>query len=308
MSPAPQILGLGEPLVEFTEVDLPGYGPHYRMGFGGDTMNATIAAQRQGARAGYITALGRDMFGDALRALWREEGVDASAVAEDPDAPTGVYFVKPEPAGRAFTYLRKGSAASRYDPGMLPRETIAEARILHVSAISMAVSVSMRAAVAEAMGIAREAGVAVSLDTNLRLALWDLDLARETIFAAIPQTDILFPSEDEAELLTGLTGAGRIADRFLEMGAPLVVLKRGEHGALIATAQGHTEIPPAPSEPVDSTGAGDSFAGAFLAHWLAHGDSARAGRAAAAVAARVVSGYGAIAPIPTKSQIEEDMR
>lgn len=308
MSAPPEFLALGEPLVEFTEVDLPGHGPHYRMGFGGDTMNATIAAARQGARTGYITALGRDMFGEALRGLWRDEGVDASGVAEDADAPTGVYFVKPEPAGRAFTYLRKGSAASRFGPGMLPRDMIAAARILHVSAISMAVSQSMRAAVFEAIAIAREAGVAVSLDTNLRLALWDLDLARETIFAAIPQTDVLFPSEDEAETLTGLTGADRLADRFLAMGAPLVVLKRGERGALIATPGGRTEIPPAPSEPVDSTGAGDSFAGAFLAHWLAHGDATRAGRAAAAVAARVVSGYGAIAPIPTKSQIEEDMR
>lgn len=308
MSEAPQFLGFGEPLVEFTEVDLPGYGPHYRMGFGGDTMNATIAAARQGARTGYVTALGRDMFGDALRGLWREEGVDASGVAEDAGAPTGVYFVKPEPSGRAFTYLRQGSAASRYRPDMLPRDLIAGARLLHVSAISMAVSETMRTAVAEAIGIARAHGGAVSLDTNLRLALWDLDLARETIFAAVPQTDILFPSEDEAEALTGLTGPDRLCDCFLEMGAPLVVLKRGEQGALIADRQGRTEIPPAPSEPVDSTGAGDSFAGAFLAHWLEHGDTARAGRAAAAVAARVVSGYGAIAPIPTKSQIEENTR
>ena len=90
MSGAPEILGFGEPLVEFTEVDLPGHGPHYRMGFGGDTMNATIAARRQGARAGYVTALGRDMFGEALRGLWREEGVDATGVAEDAEAPTGV--------------------------------------------------------------------------------------------------------------------------------------------------------------------------------------------------------------------------
>ncbi|MSU88770.1 sugar kinase [Rhodobacteraceae bacterium 2CG4] len=299
----PQILALGEPLVEFTEVDLPGHGPHYRMGYGGDISNAAIAAARQGASVGMLTALGDDMFGAGLRGLWRDEGVDAAGVAVHPDAPTGVYFVKPHASGRDFTYLRKGSAASLYGPVDLPEALIRDARLLHVSAISQAVSEPMRAAASAAIDIARGAGVKVSYDTNLRLKLWDLELARETIFAALERTDVIFPSDDEARQLTGLEDVDAMLDRFLGFGAGLVVMKMGAEGAVVAGHHLRERIPPAPSTPVDSTGAGDSFAGAFLAYLLETDDPVLAARRAARVAAGTVSGYGAIDPIPRREAI-----
>ena len=136
----PEILALGEAMAEFTEVQVPGQGAMWRLGTGGDTSNAIVAAARQGARAGYVSALGDDLFAGTLRAMWAAEGVDDSGVATDPDAPTGVYFVRPHPSGRDFTYLRQGSAASRLGPDALPAALIRGARVLHVSAISQAVS------------------------------------------------------------------------------------------------------------------------------------------------------------------------
>lgn len=299
----PQILALGEAMVEFTEVDLPGHGPHYRMGYGGDTSNAIIAAARQGAATGYLTAVGDDMFGRALRDLWAREGVDTAGVRIDPEAPTGVYFVKPHASGRDFTYLRKGSAASLYGPDDLPEALIAGARVLHVSAITQAVSPALREASQAAIRTARRHGVTVSYDTNLRLKLWPLEVARETIFAALAESDIIFPSDDEARQLTGLEDIDAILDRFLEFGAKLVVLKCGAEGAALAWPGGRVRIPPAESVPVDSTGAGDSYAGAFLAYWLETGDPERAGRLAAKVAAGTVSGFGAIEPIPRRAEV-----
>lgn len=305
MSAAPEIVALGEAMVEFTAVDLPGHGEHYRMGFGGDTSNAVIAAARQGARAGYISAVGDDHFGQALRDLWAREGVDTSGVRTDPGAPTGIYFVRPHASGRDYTYLRKGSAASRLRAEDLPENLIAGARVLHVSAVSQAISAEMREAVVAAIGIAREAGVAVSYDTNLRLKLWPLRQAREVIFAALEEADIIFPSDDEARILTGLEDVDAMIDRYLGFGAGLVVMKMGAEGAVVATPESRTRIAPAPCAPVDSTGAGDAFAGAFLAHWVETGDPLRAGHAAARVAARTVEGYGAIDPIPRRDEIEE---
>lgn len=299
----PAILSLGEPLVEFTEVDIPGHGPHYRIGFGGDTSNAAISAARQGASVGMLTALGNDLFGNSLRELWQKEGVDASGVLIDEDAPTGVYFVKPHASGRDFTYLRKGSAASLYSFDKLPADLIRGAKHLHVSAITQAISEPMRLSASAAIDMAREAGVKVSYDTNLRLKLWDLETARETIFAALERTDIIFPSDDEAAMLTGLEDMDAMLDRFLDFGAELVVMKMGAEGAIVAGPNLRERIAPAPSQPVDSTGAGDSFAGAFLAYLLETGDPVLAARRAGRVAAGTVSGYGAIDPIPRREAI-----
>ena len=303
----PEIVCLGEPLVEFVRAEHPEIGTHYRPGFGGDTSNAAIAAARQGARVGYLTALGRDVFGEQVLALWAGEGIDTSRVRRK-DAPTGIYFVDPDPTGRRFTYYRAGSAASLYGPGDLPAGYIEGARALHLSAITQAVSPAMRAASVAAMQAARRAGILVSYDTNLRLALWSLDLARETIDAALRLADIAFPSEDEAVQLWGFENADAILDHLLGLGPRIVALKLGDRGAVVATPDRREVIPPVRCVPVDSTGAGDAFAGSFLAEYLAGGDPFAAGRYAARVAAATVAGYGAVAPIPRREELHAAAR
>jgi 2-dehydro-3-deoxygluconokinase len=303
---ARDIVCLGEPLVEFVRAEQAGIGDCYRPGFGGDTSNAAIAAARQGARVGYLTALGQDPFGDALMALWAEEGVDASEVRRRPDAPTGIYFVDPHPSGRRFSYFRKGSAASLYAPGDLPLDYIAGARALHLSAITQAISPTMRAASFAAICAARAGGTLVSFDTNLRLALWPLEQARATIAAALALSDIVFPSEDEALAIWGLSDPDAVINHVLAFGAGIVALKRGDRGAVIATPEARVEVPPAQSTPVDSTGAGDAFAGGFLARYLETYDPFDAGRYAARVAAGTVSGYGAVSPIPRRAELLPD--
>ena len=302
------IVCLGEPLVEFVRAEHPELGPHYRPGFGGDTSNAAVAAARQGARVGYLTALGQDPFGDALMGLWAEEGVDASEVRRRPDAPTGIYFVDPHPSGRRFSYFRKGSAASLYGPEDLPLDYIAGASALHLSAITQAISPSMRAASFAAIDAARRAGTLVSYDTNLRLALWPIEQARATIADTLALSDIVFPSEDEAQVIWGLGDADAVLDHVLAFGAGIVALKRGDRGAVVATPERRVEIPAAPATAVDSTGAGDSFAGGFLARYIETGDPFEAGRYAARVAAGTVSGYGAVAPIPRRADLVPEDR
>ena len=299
------IVCLGEPLVEFVRSEHAATGDYYRPGFGGDTSNAAIAAARQGARVGYLTALGRDEFGDKVLELWAGEGIDTSQVSRLANAPTGIYFVDPHPSGRRFSYFRKGSAASLYAASDLPRGYIAGARALHLSAITQAISPSMCAASFAAMGVARSAATLVSFDTNLRLALWPLEQARATIALALAMADIVFPSEDEALELWGLRDADAVLDHVLAFGPRIVALKRGDRGAIVATPERRAEIAPAPCTPVDSTGAGDAFAGGFLARYLETGDPFEAGRYAARVAAGTVSGYGAVAPIPRRADLLE---
>ena len=298
-----EIVCLGEPLLELVRAEHEAVGLHYRPGFGGDTSNAAIAAARQGASVGFLTGLGRDEFGGQILDLWRDEGVDCSRVKLSDSAPTGIYFVHPHESERHFTYYRAGSAASLYSSADLPADYIGQAKVLHVSAISQAISDCAADAVDSAIDIARAAGTKVSYDTNLRLKLWPLDKARETIHAAMSKADLAFPSYDDALELTGLSDVDAIIDFYLDLGAEIVALKLGEEGARIAVAGRRETIAPVAVSAVDSTGAGDAFAGGFLAYWLETGDPFEAGRRAAVVAAHTVAGFGAIAPIPHRDRI-----
>ena len=302
----PDLVALGEAMIEFNQLSDAGAGT-WRMGHGGDTSNSAIAAARQGAKVGYLTALGADDFGDELMRLWQGEGVDASRVRRDGAAHTGVSFVAHGPAGHSFSYLRAGSAASRMQPGDLPADYIAGARILHVSGISQAISAAACDTVFAAIDIARRAGVRVSYDTNLRLKLWPLDRARAISAATVPHSDILLPSLEDAEALTGLSDPDAILDRYLTAGAALVVLKMGKAGAILATPDRRVPVPGRAVQSVDATGAGDTFDGAFLARLLAGDDPVEAAHFANAAAALSTTGVGAVAPMPTEGAVRAFM-
>ena len=123
------LLCMGEPMLEFNQLPTQPDGTrHYLEGHGGDTSNAAIAAARQGARVGYITALGNDMPGDSFMALWAREGVDASTVIRTDRWLTGVYFVTHDETGHHFLHYRANSAASMYTPDDLPTAAFAAAR------------------------------------------------------------------------------------------------------------------------------------------------------------------------------------
>ncbi|MCB2129142.1 MAG: sugar kinase [Rhodobacteraceae bacterium] len=294
-----EILCLGEPLYELNrQADGRFLGGH-----GGDTANCAVAAARQGARVGYVSRIGDDVFGRSFLDLWAAEGVDSSAVTIDPAAPTGVYFVTHGPEGHDFSYRRAGSAASRMIAADLPREAIAKARILHVSGISQAISDNAADTVFEAIALARDAGVLVSYDTNLRLKLWPAARARAVIHAAMAQCDIALPGLDDATVLTGLHDPDRIADFYLGLGAHVVALTLGAKGTLVATAEARHLVAGHKVKAVDATGAGDTFDGAFLARLVAGDDPFEAARYANAAAAISVQSFGAIDAMPRKEAV-----
>lgn len=298
------IVALGEPMVEFNQTR-PGE-PGFLQGFGGDTSNAMIAAARQGARCGYVSAVGDDAFGALLRGLWRAEGVDDSGVATDPAAHTAVYFVTHDAGGHAFSYLRAGSAASRMTPRALPADAIGAARWLHVSGISQAISVTACDTVFAAIELAHEAGVRVSYDPNVRLRLWPLARARAVVshtMRLLRPDDLFLPGLDDARTLAGVDRAEDMADWAGAHGVRRMVGKSGADGCLVADASGRTRIAAHRVEAVDATGAGDCFDGALLAR-LAAGDTlVDAARYANAAAALAATGFGAVRPIPTPARV-----
>jgi 2-dehydro-3-deoxygluconokinase len=282
------IVSIGEPMIEFNQVEQ----RRFLQGFGGDTSNMIVAAARSGARTAYLTRVGDDEFGRLLLELWKREGVDASGVVVDREAPTGAYFVTHGPRGHAFSYLRAGSAASRLRPADLA--DLSKASIVHASGISLAISPSACDAVFSAF----EKANTVSFDSNLRLKLWPLARAKATIEAAAGMADYFFPSIDDAKMLSGFDEAKKNLEWAHDTGASVVFLKLGAHGVMVSDGKRAEILKGHKVKSVDATGAGDCFCGAALAR-LAAGDSIwDAARYANAAAALATTGYGAVDPLP----------
>ena len=300
MAEQPEVVCLGEAMVEFNQRQ----DGLFVQGFGGDTSNCAISAARQNASVGYLTSIGNDQFGAALRSLWQTENVDISQVLVNPNAPTGIYFVRHDSDGHHYTYYRKHSAASLMRPEDLPAAYIAGARILHVSAISQAISESAAATVNAAIQIANENNTLVAYDTNLRLNLWGEQQARSVIHEAMANCQIALPSYDDATTLCGKARPDDIIDFYLSLGAEVVVLKLGAEGSIVATSNTRDSIRGRRVDSIDTNGAGDTFAGAFLAEVAAGRDYVSAAKYANVAASLSTCRSGAVTAIHRREEVE----
>ena len=282
---------------------------------GGDTSNFIIAVCRLGGKAGYLTRLGDDEFAESFMKLWTLEGVDTRHIAKDQAAYTGMYFIARMGQKHDFTYFRRNSAASRMTPEILPADYIRKARILHISGISQSISTTARDTVLAAITIAKEANVKISYDPNLRLKLWPLHQAKSVIHETISMVDIVMPSIEDAQLLTGKSNPEEIVQLYLELGTEVVALKLGSEGSMLATREKTEEgfrlniqkFDPYKVESKDTTGAGDTFDAAFVVGYLAGWPLEKCMCFANAAAALTTTELGAVSPIPRLKVVEDLM-
>ena len=300
----PDILSLGEPLWEMNAI--PAEPGKYLLGYGGDTANFCVAAARQGASVGYITRVGNDAFGDALRDIWQREGVDCSQVMVDEHASTGGYFVHHGPGGHQFSYSRVGSAASKLAPGYIDAAAVERAQFVHASGITQAISYTARAAALTLFREARAAGVSTAFDANYRARLWTVTDAQVALAEILPFTDFFFPSLEDATALSGSDDHDAIFRWAHALGAQVVLLKLGAEGVRISQGAGADVMQMAsyPIDAVDATGAGDCFAGATIARMVMGDMLLDAVRYANAAAALTTTQFGAIAAIPTRDVVK----
>ena len=297
------IVCMGEAMVEFTRMNRSKGEALYIRGLGGDTSNCAISAARQGVKVAYLSAVGDDQFGKIAIDTWLTEGIDVSQVFVDPNSPTGIYFIDPVPKGRNFTYYRAGSAASRMSSISSSQTILSRTAILHLSAITQAISIAPNEPSFEAIDIVKKNGGRISYDTNLRLNLWGLEEARRVINKTLTQADILLPSLDEAQILTGLDNKEDILNFYLQFEPEILALKCGSEGAIVIFEGRKEYIPALNVNAIDTSGAGDTFAGAFLAQIIQGESPFEAARFAVVASGISVQGYGAMAPIPNRKQV-----
>lgn len=301
------IISIGECMVELFSSEPLASATSFRKSYGGDALNLLVAASRLGSSTSFVSRLGDDPFAAYLLESWQAEGIDTSQVKLAPGF-NGLYFVSLLAGGeREFTYYRKGSAASTMDPGDLDPAALRQCKLLHVSGITQAISPTCRAAVLEAVRLAKEGGALVSYDPNFRPKLWSIEEARQGLEEVLPYTDIILPNAPtETEQLVAKPSPHAAIHYFRERGVKVIAIKLGPWGCALG-AQGHIAIIPAiaPRGVLDTTGAGDAFNGGFL-HGLVRGlDPWEAARIGVVVSGLKVAGRGAVASLPSKREVEE---
>lgn len=238
-------------------------------GVAGAELNVAVGLARLGHHARYLTRVGNDPFGMRIERVLRENGVDASLAGRDPCHPTGFMLKgKVSRGDPPICYFRKGSAASFLLPEEVESMDLSELSggIFHMTGIFPALSPNTLDSMTRLMERAREAGMTISFDPNLRPQLWpDQQTMAAVLNRFALQADILLPGCQEGEILCGTREPEGIAGYYLSRGVTAVVVKTGSKGAYGATAEKSFFSPAYHAERiVDTVGAGDGFAAGVL--------------------------------------------
>lgn len=276
------------------------------LALGGAESNVAIGLARLGHRVRWISALGEDFFGDMIESALQLEGVEVVAPRSS-HRPTGLMVKSPSTGTERFvSYYRSGSAASEMTIGSISEDMLRDARLLHITGITPALSEGARGLVLDVVGRAKRLGLTVSFDVNYRSALWPVSQAAPTARELARQVDVIFGDRIELELLLEEAPASELEllSAVAAMGASQVVLKRGDRGALGYVHGEFFEHSAEPAEVVDTVGAGDAFVAGYLSGWLDSAGPADNIRRAVFCGARACENAGDWEGAPTRAQLE----
>jgi 2-dehydro-3-deoxygluconokinase len=304
MSEPLQLTTLGEALVVMDPVSK---GPlRYVSGFekhvGGAELNVAVGLSRLGHRVGWAGRLGDDEFGKEILAFVRGEGVDVSRATIDPEDPTGIYFKEWRALDQLRVYYyRAGSAASRMRFDALDLEYLFSGRIMHFTGITAALSESCHDLVENLLSAANERGVTVSFDVNVRWLLFEGRDPRKILGPLAARADLLFLTDDEAELLFGGSDPDSLREAQQDIRAETVVVHMAE-GTFAVGGDGLSEQAAYPVDVVDTVGAGDAFVASFLSRRLRGWDTEECLDMANACGACAVTVPGDLKGLPTAEE------
>lgn len=312
------VIALGELLIDFTEVGQSEQGNDlFEACPGGAPCNVLAILNKLGKKTAFIGKVGPDQFGVALRKLLDEMGIGTSHLITDDKVNTTLAFVHTGPGGeRDFSFYRNPGADMQLTADEIDPAFIETARAFHFGSLSMTHD-GVRKATKKAVQAARDSGLLISFDPNLRPPLWDdLEAAKEQIRYGLENCDMVKIADNEVEFMTGKTdldaGARELVNEF---NVPLMFLTMGPNGSC-AYYKGEKVTQSGFSVPsIESTGAGDTFCGSALNFVLETGiDNLTTERLqeiltyANAAAAIVTTRKGAIRAMPETPEVHRLMK
>ncbi|KAL8230988.1 hypothetical protein R6Q57_000766 [Mikania cordata] len=269
MAASSTIVCFGEMLIDFVP-DTAGVSLAESLGFlkapGGAPANVACSITKLGGSAAFVGKVGKDEFGYMLADILKKNGVNAEGVLFDEHARTALAFVTLKKDGeREFMFYRNPSADMLLKESELKMDLIKKAKIFHYGSISL-ITEPCRSAHMAAMKAAKQAGVLLSYDPNVRLPLWpSAEAARQGIKSIWNEADFIKVSDDEVEFLTEKSSDNEDAVKSLwHDGLKLLVVTDGEKGCRYYTKSFKGKVPGYPVKAIDTTGAGDSFVGSLL--------------------------------------------
>lgn len=269
------VLALGELLIDFTENGISGQGNTiFEANPGGAPCNVLAMLNKLGHKTAFMGKVGVDIFGNKLKAVLDEVGIDTSALVMDADVRTTLAFVQTFADGdRDFSFYRNPGADMMLKEEELKTDMFSACEIFHFGTLSMTHD-EVRRATKKAIALAKENGALVSFDPNLRPPLWSsLDLAREQVAYGLGQCDILKISDNEIQWFTGKEDYDEgIAVLQETYHIPLILLSLGKEGSRAYYKGLRVEKAPYLQEnTIETTGAGDTFGGSCLHFVLEYG-------------------------------------
>lgn len=232
---------------------------------GGAPANVAGVVAKLGGKSKLLTKLGQDPFGDYLIECMKKQNIDVSYIRQTDQKDTALAFVSLDETGnRDFKFYRNTAADLDYSCEDIDESCLEDAGILHFCSVDLVPS-PMREAHKYLIQKAREKNVLISFDPNLRFSLWnDLNLLRETVLEFMKTCDILKISDEELEFITGETNIEAAIPNLLKDHCKAVIFTKGKNGVNLYTKDFKASTTSYKVQVVDTTGAGDTFIGAFL--------------------------------------------
>ena len=266
------ITAVGEILIDFTPVKADSGKRTFEQNPGGAPANLLATVAKFGGRTAFIGKVGKDMFGDSLRDVLIENGIDTRGLVVDDVHNTTLAFVALDQSGdRSFSFYRNFGADVFLTKDEVPEDVIKASKIFHFGSLSLT-NEPAKTATDFALKTAKESGCVVTLDPNYRPMLWKSEKAAiDMMRKYVPYADIIKFSAEEIQMVTGKTDIHESIKAVTDMGVAIVLVTDGGNGVNFGTKNYHGFVPSLKLETVDTTGAGDIFFGTFLYEFIKSG-------------------------------------
>ena len=310
------IISLGEALIDFIPLDE--QSATYQKSPGGAPANVAVGLARLGARSTFLGKVGKDLLGEFLKETLIVYGVRPNQLLMTSDVRTGVVFVTNGKEGeRSFDFYIDPSADRFLEVDDIDEGDLITHKILHFGSISM-ISSPAKEATQHAVKVAKENGLIISYDPNIRLGLWDSEKhALETIKDILNEVDVLKISDEELQFITGEkeveAGVSNLRNAY---NIPLMIITMGSEGSYVYVGGARQYVPAMKVQAVDTTGAGDAFVSGILysindykgnIESISLEEAARMARFAAVSGALAASTKGAMTALPSLEEVKSHL-
>ena len=300
------IIAVGELLIDFT----PAPDQHFKANPGGAPCNFLTMAQNLGSKTAFIGKVGADAFGNSLKGVLLNQGIDVSGLIQDSRYGTTLAFVHLTPEGdRSFSFYRKGCADVMLYKEDVDFDKIDQTKAFHFGSLSFTDEPS-RSTVLEMLEYAKQKNKIITYDPNYRPALWDdVASAIQYMKKGMTYADIVKVSDEELELISGSKDISVGCQALHDIGVKMIFVTLGDKGSFYSYKKGSGIVEGIKVKVADTTGAGDTFFGATVHQIIAldrpldqiESEQIEAILKVSNTAAAIcIEGFGGIPSIPSK--------